>query len=210
MKSFIKSLKRQDGFTLVELMVVVAIIGLLSAVAIPNFKKYQSKAKVSEAKLQLAAAYMAEQSFFSDFNLFSNCLSYMGFDPSNETASRYYGIGFSGGEKNPAPDHTGWEAAVNSGLAKACPAEGAGGVVTAGEQSYFIGGKGVGATVINSADLHEESTTESNQGKQDDTSTMTFVITAAGVISPDGATAKTSSALSINELKVIKTERQGY
>ena len=64
MKSFLKSLKRQDGFTLVELMVVVAIIGLLSAVAIPNFKKYQAKAKVSEAKLQLSAAYTAEQ-FFS-------------------------------------------------------------------------------------------------------------------------------------------------
>jgi len=47
MKSFFQSLKRQDGFTLVELMVVVAIIGLLSAVAVPNFKKYQAKAKTS-------------------------------------------------------------------------------------------------------------------------------------------------------------------
>ena len=211
MKSFMKSLKRQDGFTLVELMVVVAIIGLLSAVAIPNFKKYQSKAKVSEAKLQLAAAYMAEQSFFSDFNLFSNCLSYMGFDPFNETASRYYGIGFSlAAEANPAATHQGWIAAGNSGLAAACPAAGAGAVTTLGAQSYFIGGKGVGNAVINTAAEHETSTTASAQGTQNDTGSMTFIITAAGVISPDGATAKTSSALSINELKVIKTERQGY
>jgi type IV pilus assembly protein PilA len=56
----------QEGFTLVELMVVVAIIGVLSAVAVPNFKKYQAKSKSSEAKLQLSAAYTALQSFFSE------------------------------------------------------------------------------------------------------------------------------------------------
>ena len=210
MKSFMKSLKRQDGFTLVELMVVVAIIGLLSAVAIPNFKKYQSKAKVSEAKLQLAAAYMAEQSFFSDFNLFSNCLSYMGFDPFSQTASRYYGIGFSGAEANPASGHQGWIAAVNSGLAAACPALGAGAVTTLGAQSYFVAGKGVGASVINTAALHETATTASAQGTQNDTGSMTFIISAAGIISPDGAIPATSSALSINELKIISTTRQGY
>ena len=41
------------GMSLVELMIVVAIIGILSSVAIPNFKKYQAKSKTSEAKLQL-------------------------------------------------------------------------------------------------------------------------------------------------------------
>ena len=88
MKKQNKYLINKDGFTLVELMVVVAIIGLLSAIAIPNFKKYQSKSKVSEAKLQLSAAYTAEQSFFSDFNLYHTCLPYMGFDPGQETANR--------------------------------------------------------------------------------------------------------------------------
>ena len=94
MKNFFNSLKRQDGFTLVELMVVVAIIGLLSAVAIPNFKKYQAKAKTSEAKLQLSALYTAMQSWYSDFDNYANCLNLMGFDPVVERLSRYYAVGF--------------------------------------------------------------------------------------------------------------------
>ena len=117
-----KTLTTQDGFTLVELMVVVAIIGLLSAVAIPNFKKYQAKAKVSEAKLQLSAAYTAEQAFFSDFNMYSGCLPYMGFDPGRESANRYYAIGFSAVATVDASAHL---SAVNSGLlAASCPAVG--------------------------------------------------------------------------------------
>ena len=211
MKSFMKSLKRQDGFTLVELMVVVAIIGLLSAVAIPNFKKYQSKAKVSEAKLQLSAAYMAQQSFFSDFNLFSNCLSYMGYDPANEVLSRYYSVGFSIlGDKNPAATHPGWIAAINSGLASAQCAAAADGAVAG--VSHFPAGKGVGAAVINSAALHEASTTTSALGAQNDTTSMTFTISVAGIISPDGSAAAgtNSSALSMSEKKIIATDRLGY
>jgi type IV pilus assembly protein PilA len=85
----------QEGFTLVELMVVVAIIGVLSAVAVPNFKKYQAKSKSSEAKLQLSAAYTALQSFYSDYDTYHSCLKYMGYNPSNESDQRFYATGFT-------------------------------------------------------------------------------------------------------------------
>ena len=46
--------RAQQGFTLIELMIVVAIIGILAAVAIPAFMDYMKKGKSSEAELQLA------------------------------------------------------------------------------------------------------------------------------------------------------------
>ena len=48
-------IKGQKGFTLIELMIVVAIIGILAAIAIPNFLQYQLKAKTSEAKTNVQA-----------------------------------------------------------------------------------------------------------------------------------------------------------
>lgn len=60
----IKRLKNAKGFTLIELMIVVAILGILAVVAVPALQKYMRKAKTAEAKTQLAKMYDAASSYF--------------------------------------------------------------------------------------------------------------------------------------------------
>jgi type IV pilus assembly protein PilA len=68
MKKFLG--KSRKGFTLIELMIVVAIIGILAAIAIPNFIRFQLKAKTSEGKVNIAAIRTAEEAYFSEFGTY--------------------------------------------------------------------------------------------------------------------------------------------
>jgi len=116
--------KNRKGFTLIELMIVVAIIGILAAIAIPNFLKFQAKSKMSEAKTNLGAIYTGQLSYFGEQN------SYGDFNAINWSPSgtpRYHFNLDSGNWANTdntnrgalianAPVPTTWTANVNSAV----------------------------------------------------------------------------------------------
>ena len=63
----------QKGFTLIELMIVVAIIGILAAIAIPNFLNYQLKAKTAEAKTNLGSIKTAQEAYKAETDVYVVC-----------------------------------------------------------------------------------------------------------------------------------------
>ncbi len=82
-----------QGFTLVELMTVVSMVAVLSAIAIPSYNRFAAKARQAEAKIALGAIYTSEMAFFGEKGSYSSCLRQLGYVP--ESLKRYYLVGFS-------------------------------------------------------------------------------------------------------------------
>ena len=72
------STNTSKGFTLIELMIVVAIVGVLAAIAIPNFLSYQCKSKQSEARNNLGAIRINEEAYYASFDTYSETFSKIG------------------------------------------------------------------------------------------------------------------------------------
>ena len=86
------SIRSNKGFSLVELMVVVAIIGILAAIAVPNFQRFTAKSKQSEAKSSLSAMYSAERALSSEWQTFAASFDVIGYRP---TGWQRYNHGFA-------------------------------------------------------------------------------------------------------------------
>lgn len=81
LKWIARYLKKKEGFSLIELMIVVAIIGVLVAVAVPNFQKFLGRAKQTEAKTNLGSIYAAQKAFRGEWNTYFNNFGLVGFAP---------------------------------------------------------------------------------------------------------------------------------
>ena len=89
-----KMRKGQKGFTLIELMIVVAIIGILAAIAIPQFASYRQRAQDSAAKSALKNLATAQENYYAEYNTYSSTLAALSTWFTPETT---ISIGFGGG-----------------------------------------------------------------------------------------------------------------
>lgn len=178
-----KMIKNDQGFTLVELMVVVAIIGILSAVAIPNFKRYQAKTKTSEAKLNLSAIYQTEVSLQSDYDYYGTCLDDAGY--AGPTAGNYYSVGFDS----------------NNTTANGNIRTNGGSCSDSGNQYYNLANKSVGNRTVALTDLTSSPVTATV-----DDGGASFTAEAVGMISAG----EQLDVWSINQDKALSHAQQGY
>lgn len=82
-------MKKQQGFTLIELMIVVAIIGILAAIAIPAYQDYTIRAQVSEGLNLASGAKAAVAEFFNDRGAFPISNTQAGIAASNTIIGNY-------------------------------------------------------------------------------------------------------------------------
>jgi type IV pilus assembly protein PilA len=83
-------MKNKKGFTLIELMIVVAIIGILAALAIPDFMKMLAKSKQSEAKSNLGAIFTGQVAYFGEQNTYGNMFELIAWAPEGQSLYAYY------------------------------------------------------------------------------------------------------------------------
>lgn len=173
---------KQEGFTLIELMIVVGIIGILASIGSTNYIRYQAKARQAEAKFALAAVYSAEKSFYTEFQAYLSCPTCIGYSP--EGSRQFYQVGFWANGTSSVTGYGGLYNPTTTGPSNM-------------PQGWSIGGGGAGCTV---------GTAQANTGAAG-ADPQTFLVAAIGQIRNGPISC---DEWTMNESKLLRNTQRGY
>lgn len=97
-----KNISEFNGFTIIELMIVVAIISFLATVSIPKYFNYYAKAKQAEVAMNLSSLHTAQQAYYAEHGKYSNALTGpqgIGWEPQGKNFYYTYGFNFPGAKE---------------------------------------------------------------------------------------------------------------
>ena len=83
---------RARGFTLVELVVVIGIIALLAAIALPSYARYTFRARRADGQQVLHNISLAQERFYSTYNRYTNDLTKFGYSATPTSEGGFYGV----------------------------------------------------------------------------------------------------------------------
>ncbi|HEX7675669.1 MAG TPA: prepilin-type N-terminal cleavage/methylation domain-containing protein [Bdellovibrio sp.] len=190
----------QRGFSLVELMVVVAIIGVLASIAIPNIQKYIAKARQTEAKTNLSSIYTSEKAFYAEYTAYHSMFGAIGYSPEGLLR---YNVGFAGAITDAGPTN-GYNNPPSTAIGQSrttvtyCNTNGGG---SAGQITTVANG-GAGCAVLFGANNQAPPTTPDTTTPTSFLNGTGFTATAAAVITTNGVT----DGWSINDSKYIQNQ----
>lgn len=91
-----RDMNKNHGFTMVELLIAVAIMGIIAAVAIPSYSGYLTESRRTDAKTLLLEAAGEQARFFSENNSYAASMTAMGYGADSEpTESGHYNVAVS-------------------------------------------------------------------------------------------------------------------
>ena len=90
-------LNKREGFTLIELMIVIAIIGILAAIAIPQFSAYRTRSYNSAAQSDLRNSATAQEAYYVDHQTYTSISNLSSYGAGTSTNVTMDGIGTATG-----------------------------------------------------------------------------------------------------------------
>ena len=84
-----ETLHRQDGFSLIELMMVLVIVGILTSIAYPSYQDYVARARRTDGKTLLMDVAARQERYFADHNSYSTDVTDLGYTAANSKEGFY-------------------------------------------------------------------------------------------------------------------------